>query len=147
MDDYKVKELTIEDLDKDLKGFFITLGNLKDVGNVSLDKAKDILKKINQIDGHIFVAINNKEEIIGAGTVLIEPKFITEGGIAAHIEDFVTKKEYERKGIGKAIMTELMNYSKKRGCYKIILDCPYNVANFYKKCGFEVKEHCMKCYL
>jgi glucosamine-phosphate N-acetyltransferase len=147
MQDYKIKELTKDDLNNDFKGFFTTLGNMKAVGNISLDKAKDILKKINLIDGHIFVAINNKNKIIGTGTVLIEPKFISEGGIAAHIEDFATNKKYERNGIGRSIIKEIINYSKKRNCYKIILDCSEDNVNFYNKFGFEIKEHCMKLYI
>ena len=67
---------------------------------------------------------------------MIEQKFIHNGGKAGHIEDVVTRKEYEGRGIAKEIMKELINIAKENGCYKIILDCDEKVMKFYEKIGF-----------
>ena len=43
------------------------------------------------------------------------------GGKIAYIEDIVVLRV--NKGIGKAIMKELYDYAKKKGCYKLVLQC------------------------
>ncbi len=40
-------------------------------------------------------------KIIGAGTLLVEPKFIRECGFTGHIEDIVVHEEARGMGLGK----------------------------------------------
>ncbi|MDQ6722981.1 MAG: GNAT family N-acetyltransferase [Thermoproteota archaeon] len=131
------RELKEEDLSN---GFFETLSNLSEVGKISnkTDLAKEILKKICKDRNYRIVIAEDKKnhQIVGSATLLIEQKFIHSGGKAGHIEDVVTRKGYEGKGIGKEIMKELIKIAKENGCYKIILDCDEKVINFYEKIGF-----------
>ncbi len=68
---------------------------------------------------------------------MIEQKFIHNGGKAGHIEDVVTRKGYEGKGIGREILKELIKIAKDNECYKIILDCDEKLVKFYEKLGFK----------
>lgn len=122
-------------------GFFETLSNLSKVGKISneTELSKEILKRINKDKNYRIVIAEdeNNHQVVGTATLLIEQKFIHNGGKAGHIEDVVTRKGYEGKGIGKEIMKELIKIAKENGCYKIILDCDEKVINFYEKIGFK----------
>lgn len=142
--DYEVKELTKEDLDKDLNGFLESLKNLSETGKISLEDAKNILDKMNSQNAHIFVAVTEDGQIIGATTLFVEQKFIHKGGKAGHIEDVVTKKGYEGMGVGSATMKKALEFGKNAGCYKIILDCADSLIPFYEKFGFKLFEKCMR---
>jgi glucosamine-phosphate N-acetyltransferase len=132
-----LREIKEEDFSN---GFFETLSNLSEVGIISnkIDQAKEILKRISKDKNYKIIIAEDKEnhQVIGTATLLIEQKFIHNGGKAGHIEDVVTRKEYEGRGIGKEIMKELITIAKENGCYKIILDCDEKVIKFYEKIGF-----------
>ena len=76
-------------------------------------------------------------KIIGAATLLLESKFIHNGGVVGHIEDVVVDKNYQGQKIGEKIILYLLDFSKTKGCYKTILDCADNVKPFYEKLGFK----------
>jgi glucosamine-phosphate N-acetyltransferase len=76
-------------------------------------------------------------KVVGSTTLLIETKFIHNGGKVGHIEDVVVDKEYQKKGIGEKIIMYLLRYAKDQGCYKTILDCTDEVKPFYEKLGFK----------
>jgi glucosamine-phosphate N-acetyltransferase len=132
-----IRELKEEDLSK---GFFETLSNLSEVGKIANDtiRKRKIFKEIKDKNHKIVVAEDKQNsQIIGCATLLIEQKFIHNGGKAGHIEDVVTRKGYEGKGIGKEIIKELIKIAEDSGCYKIILDCDEKLIMFYEKNGFK----------
>ena len=141
--DYIVRELKKEDL-KSSKGFLKTLENLSTVGTIDQKKAQDILDYINSKDGHIYVAIDAAEQIIGTATLLVEQKFIHAGGKVGHIEDVATREGYERKGVGKAVVGYAVEEAKKFGCYKVILDFNDENIQCYEKLGCKKYENCMR---
>ena len=133
MSEITVRKIAESDL---TNGFLESLDSLRQASSLDKKKAKDILKKINQNPDHvIFVAIF-KGKVIGATTLLIEQKFIHDGGKVGHIEDVVVSKEFQSKGIGVIIMQTVLEYAKGQGCYKTILDCDDTVKPFYEKIGF-----------
>ena len=77
------------------------------------------------------------DKIVGSTTLLIEQKFIHDGGLVGHIEDVVVRKDYEGKGIGMKIVMSLLEVAKERKCYKTILDCKDDVKQFYERIGFK----------
>jgi glucosamine-phosphate N-acetyltransferase len=91
----------------------------------------------------IFVALQ-KNKVVGATTLLIEQKFIHDGGKVGHIEDVVVSKELQGKGIGQKIIRFVLDYAKSQGCYKTILDCDDKVKPFYEKIGFEAHSNGMR---
>ena len=95
-----------------------------------------IFEKINANNDHIIAVAELEGKIVGATTLLIESKFIHNGGLVGHIEDVVVDKNYQGKKIGEKVVNYLLAYAKKRGCYKTILDCTDDVKPFYEKIGF-----------
>ena len=136
-----IREIEEDDLEK---GFLETLDFLRNASNLDKNKAKEILKKIKQNTNHIiYVAIDNKK-IVGSTTLLIEQKFIHDGGLVGHIEDVVVRKDYEGKGIGIKLVTSLLERAKEKNCYKTILDCKDDVKQFYERIGFKRESNCMR---
>ena len=139
-------EIIIREIEEDdLKnGFLETLDFLRNTGDLDKNKANEILKKIKQNPNHIiYVAIDNKK-IVGSTTLLIEQKFIHDGGLVGHIEDVVVRKDCEGKGIGIKLVTSLLERAKEKNCYKTILDCKDDVKQFYERIGFKCESNGMR---
>jgi len=136
-----IREIEEDDLEK---GFLETLDFLRNASNLDKNKAREILKKIKQNTNHIiYVAIDNKK-IVGSTTLLIEQKFIHDGGLVGHIEDVVVRKDYEGKGIGIKLVTSMLERAKEKNCYKTILDCKDDVKQFYERIGFKRESNGMR---
>ncbi|WKT57151.1 GNAT family N-acetyltransferase [Candidatus Nitrosotenuis chungbukensis] len=134
MTDITIRKIEEGDLGS---GFLESLDSLKTASSLSSEKAKEILKKIKANPDHvIFVAVLNGR-IVGSTTILIEQKFIHDGGLVGHIEDVVVSKEHEGRGIGFKIMQAALEYARAQGCYKTILDCDDKVKPFYERLGFK----------
>ena len=140
-----IREIEQADLEK---GFFQTLSNLAMLGRIrdDLEQAKKILQEIKSYPLYkIFVAVKNDDaEIIGSITLLIEQKFIHDGGKSGHIEDVVTRKEYEGIGVGSALVSTALAFAREKNCYKVILDCSEKNVPFYEKIGFRKNEISMR---
>jgi len=133
MSDITVRKLQKEDL---WNGFLQTLDSLRQASNIDKKTAEKIFDKINSNSDHIVAVAIIEGKIVGSTTLLIEAKFIHNGGKIGHIEDVVVDKKYQRKGIGEKIVIYLLRYAKDQGCYKTILDCTDEVKPFYEKLGF-----------
>ena len=141
MSEIKIREIEEDDLEK---GFLETLDFLRNASSLDKTKAKEILKKIKQNPNHIIhVAIDNKK-IVGSTTLLIEQKFIHDGGLVGHIEDVVVRKDYEGKGIGIKLVTSMLERANERSCSKTILDCKDDVKQFYERIGFKCESNGMR---
>ena len=92
----------------------------------------------------IFVDIDERYNIKGAITVILEQKMIHSGKKVAHIEDLVVDEAVRNYGLGK----KLLDIAKRESedCYKIILDCNNENIGFYEKCGFQLKDNHMVLY-
>ena len=141
MVDITIRELEEKDL---FMGFLESMDSLKLASNLDREKAKKIFEKINSNSNHfIYVAILNGV-IVGSTTMIIEPKFIHDGGNVAHIEDVVVSKEYQGNGIGEMLMQSLLDLAKDSNCYKTILNCSDEVKPFYEKIGFKMTSNGMR---
>ncbi len=138
----KIRECDFEN------GFFETLSNLTTVGDIcSNDELKrEIIHRVLENQNHIIIVAEELEsrKIIGTATLLVEQKFIHNGGKVGHIEDVATRKGFEGRGIGREMIHKLTEISNEYGCYKIILDCDANVVKFYEKLGFVKKAITMR---
>jgi glucosamine-phosphate N-acetyltransferase len=141
---FEIRELRKSDF---RNGFFETLSNLSQVGQISqnIEEAAKILDSIEENKlSKIYVAVGSNGQIIGSITLLVEQKFIHNGGKVGHIEDVVTRKEYSGKGVGSALVQKCIEAAKEEKCYKVILDCSLDNIAFYEKAGFRKHEVSMR---
>ncbi len=102
----------------------------------SSDKWQEILNKSSFV-----YSVFDNDRIVGMGRIV-------EDGIMCMIYDVVVRKEYQGKGIGKMIMTNLLSFTadKKYSSISLFAD-PDNkdfLIPFYNKFGFELFETGMR---
>jgi len=141
MSDIKIREIVEEDIEN---GFLECLDNLRKTSDLDKVIGKDILKKIIANPDHIIHVAEIDGKIVGSTTLLIEQKFIHNGGKVGHIEDVVVSKEYEGKGIGIKLVNSLLENAKMMNCYKTILDCQDELIPFYERIGFKQESNQMR---
>ena len=125
-------------------GFLTSLDALKRASDIDPAKAEEIFQRIDENPDYLIAVAEKDGKIIGTATLIVEQKFIHEGGRVGHIEDVAVSKESQERGIGSKIMKHLLEEAKKRGCYKTILDCTDEVVPFEKKVGFKPGIHQMR---
>ena len=143
------KELFLPDITMELYSYYKEqLINLYDQlspnKNLKMMKDNSFINFLNR--SRVLLYVSDRMEILGAITVLYEKKIIHNGGIVAHIEDFVVHNEHRRKGIGKELMQHAIDDCKKNKVYKVILDCKEDLIPFYEKFGYESKNVQMSIY-
>ena len=141
MSDIKIRDIVESDIDN---GFLESLDNLRATSNLNKETAKEILKKIIANPNHIIQIAEIDGKIVGSTTLLIEQKFIHEGGKVGHIEDVVVSKEFEGRGIGMKLVLSLLEKAKMINCYKTILDCKEDLIPFYERIGFKKESNQMR---
>ena len=131
----------IEDEQHSIKSQYIQLlSYLSSTYDLTLEQFNQNIKEISNM-GIIIVCIvrdTNSLQLVGSGTIIIEPKIIHGGKSVGHIEDLVVHPNYRNQGIAQTILNKLVDYSK-RDCYKVILNCNPNMEQFYNRSGFEKK--------
>jgi len=136
-----IRKLEEEDL---FNGFLSSLDTLRKASDIDSVKAKEIFQKIDSNSGHvIFVAVIDGK-VVGSTTLLIEQKFIHQGGLVGHIEDVVVSKDMQGQKIGEKLILAALDHAKNSGCYKTILDCLDDVKPFYEKLGFKFHSNAMR---
>ena len=141
MSELIIRKIIESDLEN---GFLESLDNLRQASNLEYNSAKSILKGILENENHIVHVAELDGKIVGSTTLLIEQKFIHEGGFVGHIEDVVVKKEFEGQGIGMKLVISLLDVANKKKCYKTILNCEDTLIPFYEKIGFKQKSNEMR---
>jgi len=134
-----MNNVTIRQIQKDdlWKGFLTTLDSLRQSSDISKIRAEKVFDKIKENPNHLIAIALLNERVVGSATLIIEQKFIHNGGMVGHIEDVVVDKKHQGKKIGEQIIKYLLEESKAKGCYKTILDCSDEVKPFYEKLGFK----------
>ena len=130
--------------EEDIDDVFILLNQLKkkDLKNIDRKKAWNDFNS-NTSSNSIVGIYNNR--IVAYGSVVIENKI--RGEVAGHIEDIVVDSEVRGKMVGVSLIKELIEISKRKGCYRITLFCNEKLVNFYSRNGFKVNNVIMKKYL
>jgi len=134
-----MSEPIIRELKKDdiWNGFLKSLDSLKLASDIEKNKAEEVFDKINSNPDYVIAVAEIEGKVVGSTTLLIESKFIHQGGLVGHIEDVSVNKDFQGQKIGEKIMKYLLQVSKDRGCYKTILNCTDDVKVFYEKLGFK----------
>jgi GNAT superfamily N-acetyltransferase len=98
----------------------------------SIDQAFENDSAIYEIDEPESVPIGSQEEI--------DDEILED-------EDIVVDSEVRGKMVGVSLIKELIEISRKKGCYRITLFCNKKLINFYSRNGFKVNNVIMKKYL
>ena len=100
---------------------------------------KNILENIKNQNIKYFVAKENGN-IVASCYICIIPNLTRGGKSIGFIENVITDIKYRKKGIGKKIMENAINYGKEQDCYKIILQSGKertDAHKFYESMGFD----------
>ena len=84
MSDVEIRNIVELDIEN---GFLESLDSLREASDLDRKIGKDILKKIIANPDHIIHVAEINGKIVGSTTLLIEQKFIHNGGRVGHIED------------------------------------------------------------
>jgi glucosamine-phosphate N-acetyltransferase len=141
MTEIKIRKIQKKDLSN---GFLHSLDSLRYTSDMSPRKSRAIFDKISKTPNEVIYVAVIGSKIIGAASIIIEQKFIHDGGRVGHIEDVVVAKEFQGKGVGQKIVRSLLEYAQKQNCYKTILDCTDDLIPFYKKLGFKLHSNSMR---
>ena len=146
-----VRELVLDDLDN---GFLESLDSLlPGTSRLERSNARTVHAEIRSNPLHrIFVAVipqreSSREVVVGTTTLLVEPKFIFNGGRVGHIEDVSIRSGYQKMGLGRRLILHATQVAKEMGCVKIVLDCSKETMPFYEKLGYSYQDNCMKKFL
>mmetsp|Transcript_3640 Transcript_3640/g.5415 ORF Transcript_3640/g.5415 Transcript_3640/m.5415 type:complete len:279 (+) Transcript_3640:74-910(+) len=83
-----------------------------------------------------YLVESKSKQILGAGCVFKEPKFVHECSNVGHVFNLIGNPEHRYK-----LLKELSSYSRSSGCYKCILDIDPNEVKGYKEnTKFKVKD-------
>jgi glucosamine-phosphate N-acetyltransferase len=129
-------EITIRELRgfDNFEEFLDSLANLADV-ELTPEKAKEVFRNQLRLGVRTYVACV-QGRIVGTASLLIEPKFIHGGGLSGHLEDVAVHRDFQKQGIGAALVRHVTAQAREMGCYKVVLNCFDNMAPFYEKLGF-----------
>lgn len=143
-----MKELELRDLNlADLENptFLETLAELASC-KLPLLKLKDIYYERQHV-GIRTMVVTIGDKVVATASIFIETKFIHSGGKVARIEDVAVHAEYKKNGIGKSLVTFLVNVAKDAGCYKVVLNCSPQVVGFYESLSFKKHDYGMRLNL
>ena len=124
------------------RGFLETLENLVPVG-LTPEEAIHIWRGRNAAGVRTVVAVED-DQVIGTATLILEHKFLHRGGTIGHIEDVAVHPRHEGKGVGRAVVSFLIEIARQSGCYKVILSCNDQNLAFYQKLGFRRHDNGMR---
>jgi ribosomal protein S18 acetylase RimI-like enzyme len=102
---------------------------------------KSVWEKIKTQNIKYFAAKENGK-IIASCYVCIIPNLTRGGKSIGFIENIITDIEYRRKGIGKNVVKNAIEYAKEQNCYKVLLQSGNkrtNAHGFYESIGFDGK--------
>lgn len=133
---YFLRSLSIDDYHK---GYFNLLSQLSSSVVMSYDNFVDIFDSMKTNHSYYVVIVEDLEsnKIVGTATLIIEQKFIHNGGKVGHIEDVVIDRACRGLNLGKQLISQLKHIAEIHGVYKCILDCKYENVRFYEKCEFK----------
>ncbi|KAH7825581.1 putative Glucosamine 6-phosphate N-acetyltransferase [Monocercomonoides exilis] len=122
--------------------YLALLSQLTTVGEISDDQWKERFEELSRMNDTYEIWVleeKSTSNLVACATLLIEKKFIHGVSQVGHIEEVVTDSAYRGKGLGKKLITHLIDRAKILKCYKVILDCKEDLIPFYASCG--MKQH------
>lgn len=105
-----------------------------------LERADEIFSRMQRHSNHaLYVAVAD-QEVVGTFALLIMENLAHMGALSGIIEDVVVRPDWQRRGIGTAIMNYAIDVCKALGCYKLALSSNMKreaAHAFYESLGFQ----------
>ena len=138
MNQLQIRKLEQRDIQN---GFLDCLNEFRESKDLTVEHAIELFQELelNPVQ-MVYVAVID-EQVVGCSTILLEQKFIHNGGKIAHLEDLVVRKKYQGQGIAEEIIKTLLSIAEKKGCYKTLSDCTDKILPFWQKIGFKNHEN------
>ena len=114
--------------------------------NITEDFFCDFIDNVLNDDHVIIILEDDDENMVGSGTLFIEKKLTYGGCNMGHIENILIDEKYRGNGYGEKIVNKLLEMCKEQKCYRVDLNCSYELEHFYQKNGFDKKYICMNIY-
>jgi len=145
-DHLQIRPLSLTDYERGHLSVLAILTQTPDVGPSAWNTMFNLMRSTPNT--YYLLAIVDKvhDKIVGVGSVFMERKFLRGLGVVGHIEDIAVDKNMQGHKLGLRIIQALTAISEGQGAYKTILNCSTDNIPFYKKCGYEEKEHEMAKY-
>lgn len=118
-------------------GLLESLDALRPTGGADPRRMNRVYDRIRQNPDYVVAVAVCDGRVVGAATLLVERKFIHNGGLAGHIEDVAVSAQHQGGGIGTKLVAYLLEEARRRGCYRTTLDCEERLVGFYTRMGFE----------
>lgn len=139
----KIKELKLEDLEKDLRPLDLIVQNhhgLRGTREEIWEKRKEILKRAYKTGMYgLIVAIEtDTNTIVGFLDYWIIHCFV-EGFPIALLQNMRVIRHHRNKGIGTLLVRKLRDIARERKCGEIHVIAGTPADKFYLKCGFRYK--------
>ena len=146
--DYYLRPINLNDIGEELYDLANVFTKNKQEYTVEqeLILRKAIMANCNNVCKIYLCFERASNKLVGMIKLMLEPKLHNGGAYVGHIEDVAVFPEYQRKGIGKMMVTQVMDMCKTFGCYKVILCCNDPLVGFYQDCGFIRKGTELSCY-
>ncbi|KAM0673324.1 Glucosamine-phosphate N-acetyltransferase-like protein [Gurleya vavrai] len=143
--EFFIRDLQIEDYEK---GYVALLSQLTETGNITKEMFNKRFEMLKNNEDYVLRVIIEKSSgnVVGAGTLFLEHKFIHNCATKGHIEDIVVDSKCRGKKLGHIIVEDLVKISQAKGAYKTALCCRDEIVGFYEKCDFKIKEREMVIY-
>lgn len=146
MSEYLLRQLNHDDIHL---GYLELLKQVSEIDQkkISFDDFDIFVGRVNKNrNHHIYVIEDKNSNIIGSGTLLIEPKLIHNISYVGHIEDIVIDSAHRGNGLGKLIINKLQEVAKENKCYKVTLYCDKDNIKFYEKNNMRIGDVQMVLY-
>ncbi|KAG5474554.1 hypothetical protein LSCM1_03341 [Leishmania martiniquensis] len=138
--------IVIRDLEKrDLKGVLELLSHLTSAPELSQKELEEVHIRRELAGVRTRVAVcSTTQKIVGTASLIVEPKFTHGGKCVGHVEDVVTHPNCRGQGIGRDLLSSLVEVARTCNCYKVVLDCREDMVEYYSKAGFTKSENQMR---
>lgn len=129
--------------EQDYYSYISLMSEFGDMSNFSLTEYLEFIK-FNNSCCKLVLFYEEEGKVVGTLTLIFDYKPFHKA-FAVHVEDVVVSKEHRGRGIGKKMVSYIvnkMNSFEYNGIksYKLILTCKESNVGFYESCGFSRNE-------
>ena len=131
-----VRRANADDLDALVK----LLGQLHPAFPTDSDKAEGVLAEMLRQEGRTILVAVSGAEVVGTADLLIVANLTHAASPWAIVENVVVDSGIRGGGIGRALMTEVLERATEAGCYMVqLMSLKHRTAahSFYDQIGFE----------